>query len=356
MDAVSDKSYRQLSDIGTRLGTTAFPDYVLTAELHDEKTAGVLEDSEFADVGKRAYPVDSKASTWLSAAYLVDSCPGVTTSAADPVTNHIWQSIKSAAGLYGISADVDKVAKQLVDLHAETGKPAIEYVTADDGSRIYGIGCWRDVKTAAEFFDDNRRHYPLELRTKIAGFITKKAQEFGVDCLPDSVRREAGLGIPDKVDVMQELLIRAEMSKDAESGALLANINNIIANQEPEDYAGSVDKIAAALDAFDRSEGLCKHYGTKLTYPADFLYAGDMDKIAAEISHAVAIDNWVFDSRKLAASLDPDVLEAVCGPAVLADCKTDGKLDASKLKTAIDAMAYAEQADLKSAIVMLCED
>lgn len=59
-----------------------------------------------------------------------------------------------------------------------------------------------------------------------------KAAEFGVaeDQPPAAVLSEAGYGIPDKHQLMEEILHRARMAKNAENAVLLGNLNFMLAD------------------------------------------------------------------------------------------------------------------------------
>ena len=127
------------------------------------------------------------------------------------------------------------------------------------------------VKMATDYFEQYRGNYPLGIRRRIAVGIVKKAAEFGVPVEP-FISREAGDGIPVKNILMNEILERAHLTKDAEAAVVLGNINELLFVSDETDISENLGKIAEVLDAFDRSAGLEQYYNDKILMPADFLY------------------------------------------------------------------------------------
>ena len=74
MDVLHDNSFRQWSQIGVALKGT-IPDYVSNYTPLEEKDASTLPDEVFADPGKRLFPLDSPANTWLSGMYYAQGNP-----------------------------------------------------------------------------------------------------------------------------------------------------------------------------------------------------------------------------------------------------------------------------------------
>ena len=110
MDILTDNSRATLFKIAESF---EMPDYVLQSQTEefaeDAKEAAdkSLPDTLFADSVHRAYPVDSKANTWLSAAYFAK------TAADDPwgetARAYTRDNLIRAAEMYGIADDVNKV-------------------------------------------------------------------------------------------------------------------------------------------------------------------------------------------------------------------------------------------------------
>jgi hypothetical protein len=72
MDVLHDNSFRTWTKIAAIVGEQQIPDYVRQYTPPDAESASSMSDDDFADPGKRAFPVDSKAATWLSAAYMLE--------------------------------------------------------------------------------------------------------------------------------------------------------------------------------------------------------------------------------------------------------------------------------------------
>lgn len=377
MDVLRDKNYYTWYKLASQIvGATNVPQYVRDYTPPDEDAASLMDDSDFADPGKRAYPIDSPGATWLSAAYYINEhpehCPGAGTKRANV---RPWHDIYRAARAWGIAKDVDKMAQTIVSRNGAVKQAAVNnesnygWIVKDTlgntTARRYPMFDAEGVTKAATYFDDNRRCYPWDIRQSIARNILKKAAEYGVpeDTIPSSVLREAGKGIPRSSVLMHEINERARMAKDAEAGVLLANVNRLIATSEHEDFARAIDKIAAVLNHFDEVEGLQKYYGKTITYPSDFL-AGVSYKEAADFQkNAVKLRRHIFDPRKLAQFVSPDLFGAVVGDEFVkkivvsdkqAQANGEPGVDPIKLARELNLLPATSKAALEDAILAAC--
>jgi hypothetical protein len=346
MDVIHDNSRRQLMQISAVVGEENLPDYVQHYNVPDEKNASSLPDELFADPGKRLYPVDSKGATWLSAAYC----------AMNKGAEYTMLDIKRAADAWGITEDVDKVIQEI-----EAAQGNIKAATDDDSNygwiiynrngdvvrRRYPMFDSNGVQKAAAFFDENRRHYPHELRKQLATNILTKAAQYGVglDVLPDSIQREAGHGIPRRTVIMRELNERAQLAKDAEFSVLMANVTRLIGNAGEGEVLDSMDKLAETIDAFDQAEGLVRYYGTKITYPADFLCSVTMKEAQDFVDKNVTLRRLTFDVEKLAVDVPAEVFHTVIGDVDVSD--------AEKLAAVLRDLPAADKAAVEDHLVAM---
>lgn len=357
MDALHDNSFRKWVKIATLIGIENVPSYVRQYTLPDEKTASTLSDSLFADPVNRLYPISDKAGTWLSATYYAFDA-----SAHDvKVASAVWQGINDAAAAYGIVEDIVKVRKDLAE--AFTTKQA----SAEDNNygwlerdgtgkvieRRYPMFDITGVKKAAEYFDENRRHYGLGMCRTVAGNILRKAAEYGVDTatLPASIEREAGLGLPRRTVIMRELNERAELSKDAENGALLANVTRLVGASDDEELHANVEKIAEVLEQFDKLEGLTKHYGKGITYPTDFLYGVSLKEADTFVNKSAKLHRYVFNVEKLAENMPVQLITDILGEKRGLDSCDNGKLSVVKLAAMLNQLPMADKAALEDGIL-----
>jgi hypothetical protein len=350
MDVLRDNSRRTLIAIAEE---QQVPDYVWEQDVYEKEAAAELEDELFADIARRQFPVDSAGNTWLAAAYFKRN--GSSYKAAE--ANYIEDRIKLAADIHGIREDVDALLaeeKQAADWSQNDDNYAFVLHDADGNviDRRYPIMDEDGVKMAADYFNRYRGHYPLGIRRKIAVGILKKANEFGVEVAP-FVHREAGDGIPVKNILMDEILERAHMTKDAESAALLANVNEIVAAADASDMDQEVlEKIAEVIDAVDRLNGFTRVYGSRLLPPADVVWALSTKEAEAIVDDSVELHNHVFSIQKL-AGLEPTVFSILGDDFVKELCDGD-ELSAQKMAAILPTLPRPDKVVLEEHIVSAC--
>lgn len=383
MDALHDHSHRTWFVIGkTILGDGGIPAYVTDYTLPEEKTASAMSDDDFADPGKRLFPLDTAPATWLSAAYFTYHRPMLEQGYGVKYAAWLDSRIQNAVNAWGIQLDASKAIKAIETWQGDTKSAADDdanygWIVRDDKGavidRLFPLFDDVGVRKAAAYFDENRRNYTAEMRKGIATRILEKGAEYGVPStdLAVSVTREAGDGIPRKLVLMQEINERARLAKDAEAGVLLANINRLVATASDTEFAESIDKIADVLTRFDNVEGLTQHYGRGITYPSDFLCGVTMKEAAAFRDHSVQLRRYVFDTTKLATAVPADVFADVLGKDFLfkvatkvdkAQAGSDGYLtyegvtiDPTLLKQALAELPAEDKAAFEDIVVALCD-
>ena len=372
MDIIKDKSFQVFTKLARRIGYP-LPDYVAKYTPDYEKIASELPDEEFACPALREYPVDCKAAAWLSAMYAAESLSrgGKEARAAEDALC----SIKAAAIAWGNIDDVEQVidsVKASMRKQAADSDDNYGWIDRDTNgavvARRYGIFDAAGVVKAANYFLENRDSYHYRTREKIARFILRKADSFGVpqERLDREIEKEAGFGLPVKELVMQEIDERARLAKHAECGALLANVNKLLAVCVPSELPATMDKVATLINEFDIAEDLTQHYGKRITRPADFLY-GLPVKLAEDLSErAVKVGSAMFDAVKLAEAVPAREFYMALGPGFVNTILESGtfneddlgatvKVSAAKLKTALGALPQGRQRELHRHLVSLCE-
>jgi len=320
MDVLHDNSLRTWVQLGDA-HESLIPQYVMQYNLPDKEAASKMEDGLFADDARRLFPVDSKEATWLSAAYFAKNAEKLPYDA--PERMYVEEIIKDAAAAYDIEEDVtaimnavqtSELEKSAEDDDSNYGWIMIDEKTGEVLARKYPMFDGRGVKLASTYFDENRNHYPLGIRRAIARRIMSKAADYGMDTdeLSPSVLKEAGFGIPRKDVLMQEILERAHLTKDAQAAILLANVNELIAGLSDREIGGNLDKIAEVIDAFDHGADLTRYYGTRILMPSDFLFDVNLKTAQAAVEDAVELDKYLFSLDKL-AELPLRVYEDVLG-------------------------------------------
>lgn len=356
-DVLHDNSHRIWLQLGER-HTDLVPHYVMQYTLPEKDAASQIEDELFADPTRRFFPIDSPAATWLSAAYFMKNAAQLPYKKDEQVC--VWRCIEKAAEVHGIAEDTKKIVAAIqaevgTEKQAEDNDENYGWVMrrADTGevvARKYPMFDDRGVKMASSYFDENRSNYPMAVRRQIARNIMKQASVFGVglEDLHPSVLREAGYGIPRKDVLMEEILERAYLTKDAECAVLLANINEMVAEMPAEDVAASLDKIAEVIEAYDRTSDLTRYYGTRILMPADFLFDVNIKTAEEALADSVELDKHVFSITKL-AELPAQVFQDILGEDFVKAIVKSGtdQIDKEKLADNLYSLPKPDKAALE---------
>lgn len=337
------------------------PPYVMDYKLPAEKTASAFEDNLFADQARRLFPTDCEAATWLSAAYFAKHAAELNYSREEAA--YIESQIKAAADIFAIRRDIDQIMdavrnvpaeKQAEDNDANYGLVLRDEKTGEVLMKKYFMVDDRGVKLASEYFDQYRGRYPMNIRRSIAKNIMSKAAEFGVDVysIKSSVLREAGYGVPRKDILMSEILERAQLTKDAEAAIALANINEMLVGLSDTEIGENLDKIAEVVDAFDREAGLTRHYGIRITTPADILFDIHVKSAEALLEDSVELHQHIFSLQKL-AELPVDVFTEVLGDGFGTSITKNGSIDREKLADELHSLPRPDKAALEDHLVTL---
>ena len=329
MDILHDNSHKTWYQIGTQY-EKQIPEFVMNATLPEKEAVDQLPNSAFADDNSRVFPIDSPAATWLSAAYFAKNAAAAGYSVG--MCQYIEGRLMKAAQAFGIGDSVTAIVSAIKQPPEEkqAADVAENYGWVSGTGRKYPMFDATGVKRAASYFMENRFNYPPVMRKTIAGNIMRKAAEYGV-VVDDTVRKEAGQGLPRRDTLMQELLDRARLAKSAEASVAIGNLVESLATVGPDELMTQLDKIAEVIDMLDQSEGFDKQYGKRMLSPAEFIYDIDPKVAEAMLEDAVELDQHVFSLKKL-AGLSPDVFGAVLGDEFVSRVKqADGKIDVEKL-------------------------
>lgn len=348
MDVLHDPSWRQWLKIASAYKV---PKYITDHSPMEKDAAALLDEALFADSGKRMFPISSRADTWLSAAYFNENRETVDSIVRD----QIEANIKTAAGIWNIDQDVkDVLAHKLAVLDPQDNASNYGYIDKS-GNRYYPMFDMEGVKRAADSFDRFRNKIPADVRKKIASAIVKKA---GVDMgLPESVFREAGIGLPNKIDLMDNLLDRAYLTKDAECATVIGALVKTVAACRPDELMENLDKLAHVITELDKCNGMDMEYGRTILAPADFIYAMMPKEAAAFVKDALTLNQYTFSIKKLAAEADPAIFRTALGDdlfkAIISD--KSGMLDVVKMAEILPTLPAPDKAVLEECIITHCE-
>ena len=330
MDLLHDTSHRTWYYIGTQ-HEKLVPGYVLDSTVTTKEAAEDLPNSMFADEVRRLFPIDSPASTWLSAAYFAKNAES-SKDYKPEYRNAVRGRIMKSAEIYGIETQVSAIMDAIKSVPAEKAAADDDsnYGWVNGNQRHFPMFDREGVVKAAAYFEDNRFLYPLEMRRSVSRTILKKAGEYGVT-VPDAVRREAGYGLPRRDTMMAELLDRAYRCKNAEVASAIAGVVDNLGCASMDEIQVDLDKIAELVDAVDRQEGLDRQYNKKVLAPADFLFPMESKVAESLADDSVELDRHIFSLSKLAGLPESIFADALGDEFVQRVKKASGEIDRSKL-------------------------
>jgi hypothetical protein len=339
MDILSDNLHAMLYHV-CKSGNA--PEFVKNAEAMTKEAADKLPDSLFADRTNRRYPIDSKANTWLSAAYFVKSASN-DGYGTEVLKNYVGEVIKLAASRYGIRKEVDALFEK---------KPEpIEKKASDDDSnygwpaeRKYPMFDEHGVKLAQDYFAENAFKYPADMRRTIAKNILRKCSEYGFSP-NDTVRTEAGEGFQMQEFTAAHLLDRVKAAgnsghlKEAEA---LAKGMKALFSQNPKNYAETMEKFASIVETFDHMLGFDRKYGTRFLSPAALFHGRSIKEAQAIKEDTVVLKDHAFSITKL-AELPIEVFTDALGDDFGERVKSASGIDRDRLADELHSMPLPDR-------------
>lgn len=353
MDIRTDTSHRHFVNIASIIGQDDIPLYVRQYDIPDEKVASSFDDAAFADRQNREYGLESPGATWLSAAYLAYNNRGHIPE------SEISNNIKRAADVWGITGDVSRAVRKIREHFEKLAAPKevtdddyglVVYDQAGTKNRKYPMFCGDDVTKAAAYFEDNRKAYPVRVRKVITTRILQKAAQFNVpeDTLPECIFKEAGMCIPDRESIIDELENRAMVVQDPEVATLAENTMKLVKAADADELAEVMDKVAETLEACDIVDGRVNQYGSRYMFPADVIYGMPYKQASDMIRRVVVLNGNAFDTVKMASAITPDQFGDMLGDGFVARITVNGVVDPAQLADGLNKLAASQKAELAS--------
>ena len=346
MDILQDRGFIRLLQVKTA-NPELIPDYVNEADLTEIKTAAAaLSDTEFGDDGRREYPLGDKAQIWLSAMYFSKNA-GATQPGAN--SEYVWERIKFAADVYGISDEVENLRKRLAPVKAAAAEE--HWGWDEGGSRRYPLHTADLVKKAMPYFERNRDKYPFAMRRKLASAIHCRALGLGIEPT-EIVRKEAGVGYPDRAAVVDSIEDRCRRlaGPNPELAQKLAAYAEVVKTAETDELLQAVDAAVEAVEAADKTAGFKysgKDYSGKLVErPVDAFFSISPAKAAADTTLMLA--DAAFDCEKLAELVSVPDFDAALGQGFLKQALAgvkdlDRKTDAQALFEVLSGLSDTDK-------------
>ena len=321
------------------------PAYVKSASFAESAPAPA-RNSFFADQVANELPCNSREETWASARYFAKHA---SEEQYRSIRADVEYNLQKAAKVFGIAEDVAKVMT-----HTEAVKQASDsdFGWVRDGVRKYPMFDAEGVKLASAYFEDNKFKYGFTMRQEIAKNILKKAEEYGVTGLPDGIRKTAGYGLARRDDVLNELVIRAELCKDVDTGLALAKMAEFLAENGQEALTGATEKIAELVEDVDVIENFRARYGKDMTAPEDFLFSMDIKQAEAVLNDIIELGGDALSLSKL-AELPDEVFDNVLGDGFADSVKEGSCIDPVKLGEALAARTVEDRNELSHALKRL---
>jgi hypothetical protein len=300
LDQSSDYSNKEIYSL---LRDVDLPMYVKTAELDDHDTLQNLPKEAFAEPSRKIYPLNTPARTYVSNAFFGSKKAEMSKIYGAQYTSQIESSIKEAAEIFGISADLERYNNRLEKnaSRSYTTRHLGEFELDGTEIKLYATKTAQDLIENAEHLNRHLKNYPFDWRVKMAQATVKLASKLSVDDIPDRILKYAGMYYPDFEKISSELWRRATKLKNPQHveiyNKLAEDVQNITTVEE-------VMKLAETLHNIENMEGLYDNVKTAgiLGDPVDAIFTKSIVKVAEDLSFVEAHgDKYRIDDLQKAA-------------------------------------------------------
>lgn len=297
------------------------PDYVKAAAIDGlfdrDRPAGA-----YADRG-RELPRHTKAATWMSAAAVALAPDQFTLSPLEAA------KLAEAVRVYGVGPDLPAVEVKTAAAPADG-----DYVFVRDGDRRCPVRTPREAVKAAEWLDEYRRETTyLERRDAARRLLEKTAGTGWLSPETTSrVEQMAGFGVPDRSAIEGQLFERF-LDSGAGEFKLAAETLYLTVRRTPNATlfsADNLEKLAAAVEAYDRDRGVDRRYGERFFPPEKVAYALPASSVVAAMGDLVMAKTGESFSRRDLGRVRPDDVLPI-GP----DLVRGGVVDTDRLVYAL---------------------
>lgn len=323
------------------------PRYVAESPVPTKEAADRLPDSLFADSYNRRYPIDSKAATWLSAAYFAKTAED--DGYGEATREYVEGRIKEAADRYGNRGDVDEVMSRL------RARPAVKRASDDESNygwpseRKYPMFDEEGVKLANSYFEENAYSYPPAMRHSIARRIMGKSAEYGI-APSRTVRVESGSGLNLRDAIGAALVDRIRACGDEKQAELLRATSEMLMGIDSGDEFHRMSvKMAEALEEFDVENGFHRMYRSRFEPPASIFFGISVKEASDRLDDTVVLGGDAFSVTKL-AELPLEVFVGALGEDFGERVKSAGGIDRAKLADELHSMPMPDRKALLGSI------
>jgi len=273
IDIVSDRSRTHYQEIERSFQV---PDFV--KEALDSLPSDHVSYEPYADPANRLYRCDSKAGTWLSAAYFSKYGGQYKNSV---LRQAVKLRIKKFADLWG----VDWPDEQMFDKRASASyEVSIIDDTGQERQKV-AIHCQKDADEFVDQFLASRPNFTYLMCRKVARRLLGMPKKIAV--LGDNVnqlQKMAGFGMTTAQDMVQKLQKRALLVAHTEYGGRYESMAKLAATAVVTPKW--LHKMAMIMDLADRGANIHRWYGDHVPPPEDILFRMT-EKSAAQLKSSL---------------------------------------------------------------------
>lgn len=328
--------------------TLDIPEFVKRASLFPADVIDALPGSAFADPTRREYACPTAADTWLSAAEYVEK----NASASGPV----WDAIKRTAEFFGIS---EHLPQPPTEQKTAAEEAQVDYLVSYEAfGRRHNYLPLRnesEIKAAADWLLAARSDLVYTDRRDAAAKLLKAAAHYS-EPLPletyGLLQQMAGDGLSERGLLSEQLERRADMVKDAVFAGPLLAVRDTLQQDRNLNLLNDgwfQQKLAAAIDEFDRHFKLPSRYGTFILPPESCVYAVPRSTIKAAAEQLIELPNGEVYDRADLLKLSAEHIEDWLGQDALAAVSDDGLLVSPVKLAAFCSQLTGGQAELFAA-------
>lgn len=267
------------------------PGFVKEACLMEESALGKLQSSQFAEPLLRMFPINTRAETWVSAAYMQkQAAEGAT------IRKEAFDLVKEACELFDVSFDsirvasLEKAASNYVTIQYKDDTSVYAAVPAQEGEHLDKIAS--DILCVGNHTHDIRGNVARQVLGAAATMnhffdestqvALEKTACYGVGSLP----------VVQEAISQRRLAIAKIMPHHVESMHVLSKYASDSCGSDTDIVAGEVlDKIARVLDAVDRENNLHLKYGDNFRTPALQLCSVSVSQVDGYNNNLVKLAN-----------------------------------------------------------------
>lgn len=331
-----------------------FPDFVKTADRNDATGLEEIPSTSFAHRFNRQFPCHTKSACYLSHGYLMLAKEDMPKRDIDMCEHNLQKH----AAFWDIEAEVkalvsslEKKAEAYVPQHSDY---ALNVDAHGEIKSYFPVHTSEAVYKSAQDLMAHRQKFTYAMRKQAAVNLIAKGKELNISAnmLPPELDKMAGLGLAEKRNVVGELENRFYTARNEGHKTAAQKLKKFAAliNDTPGEYVSHdlLEKVAEALDIYDRFTGIHQEYGGNVPFPEDVLFGFTKKAMIANRVPTVKLTNGSEYEIK-------DLIKASAAFSVLGDIKDDlvdiaGNLDMLKVADIVPTLPKDDAAALDAAL------